>query len=379
MLTGRVLENGLKSWFPETRACRPATFTQNPRVFHLPPYADVTTAMMNDADQEIASMGWNLFHDPRISVARFRQFKALRRKREASLGHSEPLKDALGDYWTKEVNCSKEANCQRRKPAFLKVANKNNHYAPAGQLPPLPPEARLVRVVNLSKLHKVFVRAFDGREVGFVDYGLPASAGKSGLARTAWLDAKLADFLTGRKNGLDATHVRGNGTLQALLAFLESDHRAFPYEPVWATLWSDFSDNGQCPVPEQWSQRVGVKPYDEDAWYLLLSYEARRVPTLVRPTQLDGGWYPEHFPVPTSAKVGHAMDLDLSRPSALRPEFIHRQIVHEPADLLALARLKPPTYPHELVPPQQRHYHLLVGKYQDTPATTPTVPHPAFR
>jgi hypothetical protein len=163
----------------------------------------------------------------------------------------------------------------------------------------------------------------------------------------------------------------------SLLGFLNEYRRVEPFQPVWATQWTEFSER-EWDQPARWPQMLGVRaPTDRHSWLLLLRYPVREAGQIVCPTQLDGGWHPEHFPTPPSAPCGHPMDLDSTKRDRRHlPEFIHQQMDHTIDHLVACARLEAaPAIP--LPPPQRRHYRILARDYHDVPAWA-TLPHPAL-
>lgn len=99
------------------------------------------------------------------------------------------------------------------------------------------------------------------------------------------------------------------------------------HNPVWVTTWSRFElvKNSR---PERWSEFVGVTRLTAEQWLVVLRYRAAETGTLVRPTQLDAGWYAYHFPSPPPWPVhqgGIVVDLE-GAAAGLTPEYIHAQI-----------------------------------------------------
>lgn len=97
-------------------------------------------------------------------------------------------------------------------------------------------------------------------------------------------------------------------------------------KPFWVTDWNKFKVYTDLDV-DRWNQVVGIfRPYE--TWQIVITYPASIVDALYRPTQLDGGFYPQHFPPPpdiTSATGGFTMDWGTTDEKLL-PEFIHKQI-----------------------------------------------------
>lgn len=88
--------------------------------------------------------------------------------------------------------------------------------------------------------------------------------------------------------------------------------------PVWVTKWDLFKEvafakkhNGDDYI-DRWNQVVGVnRRYP--TWQIIVKYPTSEVKCLYRPSQLDGGIYPQHFPrrpIPSfPANGGHTVDL----------------------------------------------------------------------
>jgi hypothetical protein len=283
----------------------------------------VTALMANEPDHTIATMGWNLLHDFRISSARFQQFADRLSLTGNSATDGPSMGNAIGDYHRSRVQRTPD-------PDFLSPANSNNFLGESG-LPTLHPDKQLVRVLNLSGMHFVFQAAQAAGIPEFLDYDRSTTRSGHRLARTAWLDRQFAEFVNAPERGRMPERLRANPLLNALTRHLNASRHSSHYEPAWVTLWSDFQKR-DWQRPERWSKLVGLTSPSEASWLLLLRYPVRQAGRLVRPTQLDSGWYPEHFPIPPSALTGHAMEMDGTRPDALPlPEFIHQQIDHDPS------------------------------------------------
>ncbi len=341
-------------------------------MFYEPPYAHVTTSMVGDPDHKVATIGWNLFHDRRIDNYRFGQFENRLLQTRNMVTDGSAMEAAINDYHISRVQ-------EAPNPDFLSSANKDNFHDGSGVLNMLHHNKLLVRVLNLSGLHRVFELA-RGRGVReFANYDLATTKSSSHrLARTDWLDQQFADFMANPSLGYDGRRLGGNLLLSSLLNFINISRARTPFEPAWVTLWSEFRDRDWQP-PERWHSFVGLEPPQSPTWLLLLRYPVRLVGKLVRPTQLEGGWYPQHFPVPPSALVGHTMEMNPAWPPVPPlPEFIHQQIDHAPDHLFALGRVDALGSIPSLKLPQKRHYGVLEGQYRDT-LTWTEHPHPAFR
>jgi hypothetical protein len=113
--------------------------------------------------------------------------------------------------------------------------------------------------------------------------------------------------------------------------------RGEPYatlNPAWVTLW------------EPWRRRVGLTADDwcnavglakgmrqMPTWVVPLMYPVWRAKRLIRPTQLEAGWYGRHFPTPPSCTASSGGRVVEGRESVFSakdyralPEFIHAPV-----------------------------------------------------
>ncbi|HEX7957630.1 MAG TPA: hypothetical protein VF508_11840 [Pyrinomonadaceae bacterium] len=146
-----------------------------------------------------------------------------------------------------------------------------------------------------------------------------------------------------------------------------------PYNPTWVTTWEKFEPfaeelAGGMRSPDRWNQVVGVGTLG-DQWQIVLRYPARKAGRIFRPTQLDGGSYPYHFPSPAAAGMGlggHPMDLSGPAPTqALLPEYIHEQIEPDISYWINAGRLLGRTAGEDYSLPElrRRHHERLKGQY----------------
>ena len=355
-------------------------------MFHTAPLDSVTAAMLHDGNYDCRTMGWNLYHDRRISADRFAAFTEYQRRNRTNIICGASMSHAVNNYHQDRVN-------KTSAPDFLDPdLNKNNfHDARPSGLPALHGSKLLVRVLNLSGLNGVYSAAKQAKIAGFDGFGKPLKQQRTTgqppvteyRSTLDWLDEKLGIFQQPSAQ-FDIRRLASHRFLHALLEFKNKFRHATPFQPVWATVWADFSLR-EWIMPARWPQMLGVSSNPLDpTWLLLLRYPVREAGSLVRPTQLDSGWYAGHFPTPPpthtpppTSLTGHPMDLDAAtRPRRHLPEFIHQEVDHFSHHLIACARV-PACPPPALPPPQIRHYHLLARDYNDVPVWTER-PHPAF-
>jgi hypothetical protein len=328
-------------------------------------------------DHTAATLGWNLHHDHRIPIPRKQDWGG--RFQSFNSGPD-------GDQWAAVQRATKRYHTEEIReshdPAFLRPNNQDNFYVPhfpggpRAKLTAPHGDVRLVRVLNLGAMGPVFTHLNDTTFRPFT--------GISATDPLNWLDEQLQSFKANPGSGLAAGNIHHNAFLSAILKTMAQLRTAHPFEPTWATLWADFAPQGQLPPSNRWLDVLGValpaKVVTYTTWLLVLRYEVRRVGQLVRPSQLEAGWYPEHFPIPPSADWGHAMDLGDQHPLPPLPlrEYIHRQIEHRAEDLVAIARVELTALPGLLPSRQARHLDRLAGQYRDT-REWPNFPHPAYR
>jgi hypothetical protein len=122
--------------------------------------------------------------------------------------------------------------------------------------------------------------------------------------------------------------------VEGLCGMLNDYHRIKgPYYPKWATMWDEYdrvaaATPGAPPPPEL----LGV-PVKQGEWVIAFRYQAREAPNVVRPTQLDAGAFPQHYPSPPAwnrvlSRGGAAMNLARERQANIRPaqEYIHTHV-----------------------------------------------------
>jgi hypothetical protein len=146
---------------------------------------------------------------------------------------------------------------------------------------------------------------------------------------------------------------------------VESQH----YNPVWVATWDKFADYIHL-GPDRWNQVVGVPRYTP-TWQIVIKYHSSKVKCLYRPSQLDGGYFPQHFPSPREtvmAAGGLTMDLGDSQDQLLVNEYIHEQIELDINYWISAGRVigKTGITPASLEQVRASHYNKLLGQYGET-------------
>jgi len=109
--------------------------------------------------------------------------------------------------------------------------------------------------------------------------------------------------------------------------------------PIWVARWTQLRKSLKKVEPSSWNSAVGVFR-SRRTLQLVLRYAASGV-RLVRPTQLDIGYYAFHFPSPSTldkSRGGFAMslhDYGVTRPPELISEYIHPPRQFQFADWLS--------------------------------------------
>lgn len=267
----------------------------------------------------------NVMHDHRVSPEReeiFRQCTAAEPK----------LTNALRRYYDKHVRAGNDAHFVDGK------YNQENLVAGARtEIDVMDPNTPLVRVVNLNREREAFqwgAREWaDPRMDQFVDIAEAGSDRELHDAIGARIQEDIETFLgtwldmrKARRSALRAT-----GTTK-------SDG------PVWVTFAEVFEGDvdPSRDGPDRWFEVVGVHLDGAPVWAILLRYTLREAGTVARPTILDAGGYPYHFPSPPGLEPslgGFMMDLRIDPACEhLRNEFIHETIDFKFDDWVAAGR-----------------------------------------
>ncbi len=260
-------------------------------------------------------MACNLRHDERISPAR----EAVVDNHEAPgvLPHPRTgaaLKGVVNDYFWRRVRTS-------FYPDYIVPELSSDNFVPVATaaVPGINGSMMLGRLLDSSRLRTVYEWAFEQEIYELLDFE-PAAG-----------DKPLGDWLKRRLASPEET----DAFLHAVLNVMDLRRNDHPLEPAWAFWWHDF-EAYRHELAERWLQVLGLENRHSDDlphWLVLLRYYCRDVGTLIRPTQLDAGWYRHHFPSPRrdepAQRRGHPMDLGApSRGYRLLAEFIHQQIPH---------------------------------------------------
>jgi len=247
----------------------------------------------------------NVRHDGRVSPERERLFDLSFEDRRSG----QDLLDALSAY--------KKRNRRLRQPDFHhpEINGENFRTGRTDGGDEIHKDVLLARVLELSGLGTVVEdhgRAGRPEFRTFRDF-----AGGPPEEFDAWLDREI------ERQTPDVF-------MTALLESINESRRRRPFHPSWVTYWDRMEPYLREPA-HRWLEAVGIHRETEGRWVAILRYVVRDAGKLVRPTVLEAGPAPEHFPTPTRSLAGHPMDLGQPEwDEELLPELLHRQIDHDP-------------------------------------------------
>ncbi|MEK7408747.1 MAG: hypothetical protein AAB225_27085 [Acidobacteriota bacterium] len=114
-----------------------------------------------------------------------------------------------------------------------------------------------------------------------------------------------------------------------------------PHPPVWVALWRHWSLTIDLAHSESWADAVGISKPKEGCWLAVLKYPATRAGQLVRPTQLEAGWFGRHFPSPnvctpgSGGRIVHGLDSAVVPAGNCLWEYLHKPIPWSEYDWLS--------------------------------------------
>lgn len=321
-------------------------------------YEETLVTWELSGDEEKVSMALNLRHDHRVSEMREQRFRAyFLRKYD--------LREALDDYVWESVKAPASPHfcepwCDNLVADCISGEGCENFDS----------DIDLATVISLNGLSRPIKDTYpnlvnempEWREL--IDVETQASDEQSNSTPwrnkfDGWLEDNLKD-----KSTLEVESFLGKifKVLNHRLT-VEKKH----YNPVWVTTWDIFERHANSGA-DRWNQVVGV-PREAPTWQIVLRYPAGKVPCLYRPSQLDGGYYPQHFPSPpvlAKAEGGLTVDLGASVSMPLN-EYIHRQIELDIGHWIAGGRLigKTSFTAYELPSVRTHHYQKLISNYDE--------------
>jgi hypothetical protein len=283
-----------------------------PRIFgrfvRSHPLESALISWERSTESDKQAMAWNLRSEHRVSPTRESSFLDRYFLNQPT---GEELRTALDKH-------RKEVIGPAKLPEYVYArVNGNNLIAGHHEAKNLiNKDVKLVNVLDLNGLLKPFQWYRSVKQKRHLDIDYVAVLKQSNF--DVWLNKLLYQ-------GSDQDIERVVGLcLEVLTSYHEM---CGPYQPTWATTWDDFEEFTNY-GSDGWVSIMGVGKWSP-RWQIVLKYSVAEAGTLVRPTQIDGGYYAYHFASPPQApleKGGHPMSLLPLPPAKLLPEYIHKQI-----------------------------------------------------
>lgn len=209
-------------------------------------------------------------------------------------------------------------------------------------------DSYLARVIDLNGLGRTFLWAKDEGIREFETFEGVESTDK-------WLKRKVGH-----------SKEQNRAFIAATLKAINRHAEVSPFNPSWATLWTEFKPYAGA-AADRWLELLGIHKTEFPRWLIVLKYRVSEARRIVCPTQLDAGWSPFFFPSPLRAPLNHPMKL---RPAAgtdpLLTELIHKQIEHKIEhwdEAGGLCKDTSGVTPQDLPRQRTAHYQLLINHY----------------
>lgn len=276
-------------------------------------YETALNEWQNNGELGQKELAINLIYDSRVNEAREKMFRTY----FSAPYDGRKLKEALIDYHQDRVQNTDD------EPDFCLPECNNTivDVARGVRCKLFKKGTYLVNLLNLNSLNTVLDNV--SKKDPYWKNFLPENRSPAEFSK--WLNANLW--------GKDPKSNEVKKFISTILNMLNSNIRDAPHNPVWVTTWESFQNYALLSQVDRWSQLVGV-PRQKGCWQIVLKYPAEKVNCIHRPTQLDGGYYMYHFPLPVEvlnksgsiSHSGHTMDLQINSFEPLLPEYIHTQI-----------------------------------------------------
>lgn len=302
--------------------------------------ADLRNPALSGDDRITA---WNMTRDPRISAVRDEDI---------------PPWPATEPTWTfaKHIQRHLEVTISRNLAQGLHHAsNDGNEVTDPGGL---------VHVLNLTALFRAARNSNDNDALMEVFFAFVA---KVDFRRPDSPNGELARLLE-QDPGV-------------IVEFVNDCAVAAPRHPTWAMPlqdWDELERSGHVKAdqPATWQCAVGVgsslRRTGRNAYesvLLLFRYALRPGVKIFRPTQLEAGDYPYHYPSPAEHprdNGGLVMPLFVEQPEGLVREFVHETVMWEPGQLWRHGISTPLPWPVDretIAPIRRRHWELVKVTY----------------
>lgn len=318
------------------------------------PLAQSLAKLQASTDEGRRAMAYNLMHDHRVSEAREAAFLSYIARQKLS---TTEIGDIVKAYHRERVR-------EARHPDFLEPAINGENFRSGPHAGPLAVNSNLEvgRVLVLNGLWTACRWATREHPARYPALGTVPGEGLEFRKRVQeWLTEKLSTSAGQRTSFVQA----------ALKAAWHHHLEIAPYQPAWVAPWEDLKTHLEHPSkPRRWLEVMGAHK-QAPCWIIVLRYQVREVGQLLRPTQLEAGWFAYHFPSPPAQYListgGHPMDLSIPcEADGVLQEYVHDQIRHpiehwHEAGSFCEPMETPP--PEELALQRQRHHQALCEHY----------------
>jgi hypothetical protein len=310
-------------------------------------FADAVYQLARSPKEQLRAIGLNLIYDHRVSESRANHFVSFVLKQAGSAKPTEQsILNGLRDYRREFVAKSPELSFDEGRDKSLNYIEQTTD---------------LVHVCNVtSKLIRISNYTFGNPEIGNALTRL--RLGKRGLNSPIAVDEELRPKFAsdnGRSSFVDG-----------FLDLLNVYSKIVPWNPIWLADWPAFDLTVGETVPSSWTESVGLPCAPAVEWVMVVRYPASAMKRLYRPTQLEAGDFPYHFPSPPCAECkvgGHPMNMGNPASGRLLSEFIHTEIPFANRNWKE-AGLRLGSTPLNrkydvLMTYRRRHYELLTDSY----------------
>ncbi len=348
-----------------------------------PEHADALAELWKK-DEKGRALAENLMHDARVSDRSMRLFHLMVKREQSRLSKSRGTPIGLDAEVLFEAaeRYKKSLVVGRRKPPFVGPWNRDNILNNGAGVCQLQVGEELLNLLNLPGLAQPLHLKLKATDA----WRKAKASPKSDALRKALESAGSPDrpgkpdpkiFAMWIQHVLDSTDDSDREIfVRLLLDALNEGQKDNPHQPTWATKWSDFENAGYLEQgPNRWSEVLGLNHNQmENQWLVLLVYPVTPEMVIVRPTQLEAGNSPLHYPTPSQAELaahaypngtgGHPMDLNPG-PSlgALLPEYIHQQVAYSLGHRLVEIAKTTGKIGSNLRSNRARHRQYLLARY----------------
>jgi len=259
-------------------------------------------------DANARAVAWNLKHEHRVSD-------------ERGIHWADLMAGPLSDSLKTALNVYGDSVAARPFETYRhRVLNRNNILHPSDADLPGPGDT-LVHVLDLTGPRSIAI----WRDLKDQD-----SAGLLGDWDSNGVDSlrPVLDKLLARRS-IEEQLPLMRAFFSAYRGYLEKRE---PHGPIWAALWSKWFDRVNRMRAESWASATGLCKLTPPNFLAILKYPADLGNPLIRPTQLEAGYFGRHFPSPPCASAGHGGRIVQGRSGNMNtnPTKALREFIHPP-------------------------------------------------